>query len=232
MENNSTFLQPIPVAQQDVNVRSRFIMQTYNHLFGAIALFTGIEIVLFQTGAAERIAQVLLGVNWLFVLGGFMIVGWLATRTAANSMSLGAQYAALIAFVAAEAIIFIPLLYIANSYATGAIQSAAGTTILGVAGLTAVAFYTRKDFSFLRGILMWSFVVALVLIVASVVFGFQLGTWFSVAMIGFAGAAVLYDTSNVLHRYEEDRYVAASLQLFASIAMMFYYVLMLFTSRR
>ncbi len=232
MENNSTFLQPIPVAQQDVNVRSRFIMQTYNHLFGAIALFTGIEIVLFQTGAAERIAQVLLGVNWLFVLGGFMIVGWLATRTAATSMSLGAQYAALIAFVAAEAIIFIPLLYIANSYAPGAIQSAAGTTILGVAGLTAVAFYTRKDFSFLRGILMWSFVVALVLIVASVVFGFQLGTWFSVAMIGFAGAAVLYDTSNVLHRYEEDRYVAASLQLFASIAMMFYYVLMLFTSRR
>ncbi len=232
MENNSTFLQPIPVAQQDVNVRSRFIMQTYNHLFGAIALFTGIEIVLFQTGAAERIAQVLLGVNWLFVLGGFMIVGWLATRTAANSMSLGAQYAALIAFVAAEAIIFIPLLYIANNYAPGAIQSAAGTTILGVAGLTAVAFYTRKDFSFLRGILMWSFVVALVLIVASVVFGFQLGTWFSVAMIGFAGAAVLYDTSNVLHRYEEDRYVAASLQLFASIALMFYYVLMLFTSRR
>ncbi len=232
MENNSTFLQPIPVAQQDVNVRSRFIMQTYNHLLGAIALFTGIEIVLFQTGAAERIAQVLLGVNWLFVLGGFMIVGWLATRTAANSMSLGAQYAALIAFVAAEAIIFIPLLYIANSYAPGAIQSAAGTTILGVAGLTAVAFYTRKDFSFLRGILMWSFVVALVLIVASVVFGFQLGTWFSVAMIGFAGAAVLYDTSNVLHRYEEDRYVAASLQLFASIALMFYYVLMLFTSRR
>ena len=232
MENNATFLQPIPVAQQDVNVRSRFIMQTYNHLFGAIALFTGIEIVLFQTGAAERIAQVLLGVNWLFVLGGFMIVGWLATRTAANSVSRGAQYAALIAFVAAEAIIFVPLLYIADSYAPGAIQSAAGTTILGVAGLTAVAFFTRKDFSFLRGILMWSFVVALVLIVSSVVFGFELGTWFSVAMIGFAGAAVLYDTSNILHHYEEDRYVAASLQLFASIAMMFYYVLMLFTSRR
>ena len=142
MENNSTFLQPIPVAQQDVNVRARFIMQTYNHLFGAIALFTGIEIVLFQTGAAERIAQVLLGVNWLFVLGGFMVVGWLATRTAANSVSRGAQYAALIAFVAAEAIIFVPLLYIANNYAPGAIQSAAGTTILGVAGLTAVAFYT------------------------------------------------------------------------------------------
>ena len=239
MENNSTFLQPIPVAQQDVNVRSRFIMQTYNHLFGAIALFTLIEIALFKSGWADPIAKFMLSVHWLFILGAFMIVGWFSSRAAATAKSLGSQYLALLAFVVAEALIFVPLLYWANKQSFEQfgepgtiITRAAGTTILGCAGLTLVAFYTRKDFSFLRGILMWSFVVALVLIVASVVFGFQLGTWFSVAMIGFAGAAVLYDTSNVLHRYEEDRYVAASLQLFASIAMMFYYVLMLFTSRR
>src|SRR6202000_2743504 len=58
--------------------------------------------------------------------------------------------------------------------------------------------------------------------------GFQLGTWFSVAMIGFAGAAVLYDTSNIIHVYPEDRYVAAAMPLFASIALMFWYVLRLF----
>ena len=112
------------------------------------------------------------------------------------------------------------------------IASAAGTTILGCAGLTVVAFITRKDFSFLRGFLMWGGILVLLFIAASVMFGFAMGTWFSVAMIGFAGAAVLYDTSNVMHRYEEDRYVAASLQLFSSIALMFYYVLMLFSSRR
>jgi FtsH-binding integral membrane protein len=232
MESNATFLQSIPVAQQDVNVRSRFIMQTYNHLFGAIALFTLIEIALFKSGVAKPIAEFMLSVHWLLILGAFMIVGWFSSRAAATAKSLGSQYAALLAFVVAEAIIFIPLLYIANNYAPGAIQSAAGTTVLGVAGLTAVAFVTRKDFSFLRSILMWAFVVALVLIVASVVFGFQLGTWFSVAMIGFAGAAVLYDTSNVLHHYGKDRYVAAALQLFSSIALMFYYVLMVFVSRR
>ena len=151
--------------------------------------------------------------------------------------SLGSQYLALVAFVAAEAIIFIPLLFVANAYSqqtdgSNVIASAAGTTILGCAGLTVVAFVTRKDFSFLRSFLMWGGIVALLLIVASMLFGFQMGTWFSVAMIGFAGAAVLYDTSNVLHHYEEDRYVAASLQLFSSVALMFYYVLMLFTSRR
>ena len=84
-------------------------------------------------------------------------------------------------------------------------------TLLGTAGLTAVAFITRKDFSFLRSLLMWGGMLALVAIVGGVLFGFALGTWFSVAMIGFAGAAVLYDTSNILHHYPEDRYVGAAL---------------------
>ena len=107
----------------------------------------------------------------------------------------------------------------------------AGVTLLGTGGLTAVAFITRKDFSFLRGILMWLGVLALVAIVGAVIFGFALGTWFSVAMIGFAGAAVLYDTSNILHHYPENKHVAAALGLFASIALMFWYVLQLFMSR-
>ena len=87
---------------------------------------------------------------------------------------------------------------------------------------------TRKDFSFLRGMLMWGGVVAMLAIVGGILFGFDLGTWFSVAMIGFAGAAILYDTSNVLHHFPEDRYVGAALQLFASVALMFWYVLRLF----
>jgi FtsH-binding integral membrane protein len=122
-------------------------------------------------------------------------------------------------------------LYIAVITQPAVIESAAGVTLLGTAGLTAVAFMTRKDFSFLRGLLMWGGILALVAIAGGVLFGFALGTWFSVAMIGFAGAAVLYDTSNVLHHYPEDRYVGAALELFASIALMFWYVLRLFMSR-
>ena len=90
---------------------------------------------------------------------------------------------------------------------------------------------TRKDFSFLRGMLFWGGILAIVAIISSFAFGFHLGTWFSVAMIGFAGAAVLYDTSNIMQHYPEDRYVAASMALFASIALMFWYVLQFFMSR-
>ena len=173
----------------------------------------------------------MLSVNWLLVLGGFIIVGWLASRTAHAAVSKPVQYAALGGFVAAEALIFVPLLVIAEMTATGVIRSAALVTMLGFTGLTAVAFWTRKDFSFLGGLLRWGFIVALVLIVAGVLFGFQLGTFFSVAMIALAGAAILYDTSNILHHYPEDRYVAGALELFASVALMFWYVISLFLSR-
>ncbi len=212
--------------------RARFITKTYNTLFLAICGFAAIEVGLFTSGLAQPIAKTMLSGSWLIVLGAFMIVSWLGSRVAANSTSMAAQIAALSAYVLAQSIIFVPLLFMANAYAPGAIQSAAIVTILGFAGLTAIAWQTKKDFSFLGGLLRWGGIVALVLIGASLIFGFHLGTFFSVAMVGFAGAAILYDTSNVLRHYPEDRHVAAALALFSSVALMFWYVLRLFMSSR
>ena len=222
----------MPVAALDTDRRATFLTRTYTHLLGAILGFTVLEVMLFTNGLAEPIARTMLGGSWLVVLGAFMLVSWLASRAAMNATSLGTQYAALAGFVVAEAIIFVPLLYIANTTAPGTIQSAALVTMMGFVGLTAVAFSTRKDFSFLGGMMRWLGMMALVLIVASVIFGFELGTWFSVAMVTFAGAAVLYDTSNVLHHFPEDRYVGAAMQLFGSVALMFWYVLRIFLGSR
>lgn len=221
----------LPVAQRDVSVRGAFIVRTYQHLLGAIAAFTAIEVYLFKTGIAETMARAMLGTSWLLVLGGFVVVSWIASGVAHRAASLPAQYAALGGFVVAEAIIFVPLLWIAQSAAPGVIQSAALVTLMGFTALSAVVFVTRKDFSFLGGLLRWAFVLALVLIVAGVIFGFHLGTYFSIAMIALAGGAILYDTSKVLHHYPEDRYVGAALELFASVALLFWYVLRLFLSR-
>lgn len=221
-----------PEASMDLDARARFVARVYTHVFAAIIAFTAIEVVLFVTGAARMIASAMLGTNWLVVLGAYTLVGWLATRTAHQSLSRTMQYAALAGFVAAEAVLFVPLLYVAQYYAPGVIQSAAVVTLLGFAGLTAIGFMTRRDFSFLGAGLRWAGMLALLLIVASVLFGFELGTFFSVAMVGLAGASILHDTSNVLLHYPEDRYVGASLELFASVALMFWYVLRLLSSRR
>lgn len=222
-----------PVIQLGIDTRARFITRTYAHLFGAIVAFTLIEFLLFQSGAAESIAGALLGVNWLFVLGGFIVVSWLASHFAFNAQSLGVQYLALTGFVLAEAIIFVPLLYIAQEAAGGGvIESAAVVTLVGFGALTAIVFLTKQDFSFLGGVLKWAFVVVLMGIVGAVLFGFSLGNWFSLLMVGLAGAAILYDTSNVLHHFPEDRYVGAAMELFASVALMFWYVLRFFLMSR
>ena len=212
--------------------RATFITRTYAHLLGAIVAFTLLEVVFFKTGLAAALAPVL-GGNWLIVLGAFMIVSWLASRFAFKAEALSTQYMCLIGFVVMESIIFIPMLYMAEAMAGPAIIADAGIiTLLGFGGLTAIVFVTRKDFTFMGGLLKWIGLVAIAAVVGSLIFNFELGTWFSIAMIAFAGAAILYDTSNVLHNFPEDRYVGAALELFASVALMLWYVLRLLMSTR
>ena len=223
---------PRPVAQATPTVRTEFITKTYLHLLGAILTFVALEALLFTSGLATSITEFVAGTSWLLVLGAFMIVATIASSFAFKATTRPVQYAALGAYVAAQALIFVPMLWLANASAPGVISSAAAVTLIGFAGLTAVVFITRKDFSFMRGAIMWIGFAALGLIVGSVLFNFQLGTWFSVAMVVFAGGTILYNTSKVMNDFPEDRYVAASLQLFASVALMFWYVLRLFMGSR
>ncbi|MBT8080856.1 MAG: Bax inhibitor-1 family protein [Gammaproteobacteria bacterium] len=217
-------------AAQPVEARSQFIWKCYAHVAGAIVAFAAIEAYLISSGVAQRIAGPMIN-NWLMVLGAFILVSWGASHVAHRLESTASQYAAFAVFIVAESLIFAPILLAAMMMQPGMIESAAAVTLLGTAGLVATAMITRKDFSFLRGLLVWGGMLVLVGIVGSILFGAHLGTWFSVGMIGFAGAAVLYDTSNIMHHYPTDKYVAASMALFASIALMFWYVLRLFMSR-
>jgi FtsH-binding integral membrane protein len=218
------------VSEASVEDRSDFIWRCYAHVVGAILAFAAVESYLISSGIADQMYVAMAG-NWLVVMGAFMLVSWGASHIAHKLDSKPAQYAAFAGFIVAEAIIFAPMMVMALAKDPSIIDSAAGVTILGCVGLIAVAMITRKDFSFLRGMLVWGGMLALGGIVASILFGFQMGTWFSVAMIGFAGAAVLYDTSNIMLHYPQDRYVGASMALFASIALMFWYILRLFMSR-
>lgn len=212
--------------------RGIFVMRVYGHLMAAVAGFVLIEVFLFKAGYAQSIAAKLLGVNWMLVLGGFMISGWLARGLASRAESLGTQYLGLALYVVAQAIIFVPMLYIAEYQAGGGvIASAAVLTVIAFIGLTLIVFQTRKDFSFLGGILRWAFMVALVAIGGGVFFGWNLGTWFSVGMIALAGGAILYDTSKILLHWPNDRYVGAALELFSSVALMFWYILRLLSRR-
>ncbi len=219
------------VHARPLDARAVFLGRTYGHLFGAALLFVLLEVWLFESGLAEAIARPLLRVNWLLVLGAYMILAWIASHFAHTLRSRAGQYAALLAYIVIKAVIFVPLLTVADRAAPGVIASAGASAVFGFAALTAVAFITRRDFFFLRPLLIWGALVALVMIVVSLLFGLRLGPLFSVAMIGYAGAAILYDTSRIIHRYGTDRHISAALELFASVALMLWYLVRLFTRR-
>ncbi len=222
-------------AQATVNERAEFITKTYAHLAGAIAAFVALEAVLLNLPGIENLVGLMFGsqISWLIVLGAFIAVSWIANSWATSAVSLQKQYAGLALYVVAEAVIFVPLLYIARMVGGDEIILMAALATLVLFGvMTVVVFATRADFSFMRSVLIFGSFAALGLIVVAIVFGFQLGVLFTWAMIALACGWILYDTSNVLHHYRIGQHVAASLALFASVALLFWYVLQLFLASR
>ncbi|MFC4096946.1 Bax inhibitor-1/YccA family protein [Euzebyella saccharophila] len=229
MDTQPNPIQPF-VGQLDDQARVAFYKKTYAHLAGAVLLFILVETAFFQSDAILNLALSLTGgISWLLLLGGFMLVTNYAERLALRSNDKNMHYAGLVLYVVAEAFIFIPLIFIAITMAEGGafqiLNQAAVLTLSLFTGLSAVVFLTKKDFSFLKSILTIGFCIALGLIIAGTLFGFDLGLWFSVGMVVLASGSILYQTSNLIHKYNENQYVAASLGLFASLMLLFWYIL-------
>ncbi len=217
------------VANASESERAGFIKRTYMHLAGAIAAFAIVETLLFKSGVAQQFAVMLSGSkwSWLIVLGVFAFVSHFANKWAHSSISREKQYLGLGVFIVAEAIIFMPLIFMAMRMAPDGqlLQNAGIVTVALVAGLTFTAFTSKINFSFLGRALAIGGFIAFGVIIAAMVFGFSLGTWFSGAMILFAAASVLYSTSNIIHEYNSEQHVAAALSLFSSVGLLFWYIL-------
>ncbi|MEQ8789743.1 MAG: Bax inhibitor-1 family protein [Pirellulaceae bacterium] len=236
--DSSMSAYPTFAAQAEESERVGFIRRTYLHLAVAVAAFALIETALL-TMVPDAMLQNIMGTmlatqwSWLIVLGAFMGVSWLARSWADSSSSVGMQYAGLGLYVVGQAVIFLPMMYIANTHYPGAITSAAMVTGVIFFGLTVAVFLTKTDFSFLRMFLVLGGLGALGFILAAVVFQLpMLGVIFTTFMIVLACGYILYDTSNVMLHYRTDQHVAAALALFASVALLFWYILRLFMSRR
>ncbi len=232
-----SYQNPYVVAAAPEDVRASFIRKTYAHLAGAVAALIALEFALFQIPGIEARVFGLLAVSpysWLVVLGVWMVVSWIAEKWANSSTSLGMQYAGLAIYVVAWSLLFLPILLFAARVINqpNLIAQAGIITAALFGGLTVVAFTTRKDFSFLGGIIKIGSFIAIGLIVAAIVIpgGFTLGVWFSGAMVVLMGASILYTTSNIIHHYGTTQYVAAALGLFASVALLFWYVLRILIS--
>jgi FtsH-binding integral membrane protein len=218
-----------PVAAQSAaSERAAFIRRTYAHVAGGILAFAALVTLLLNLVRAEDIVVLFGGWGFLVVLLAFMGASWLAQLWARSETSRAMQYLGLGLYIVAEAVIFLPLLYICTHYVpdSSRLISTAGILTLAVfGGLTLSVFITKKDYSFLGPILSVGCMLALGLVVAAILFKFTLGVVFAFAMVALVSGCILFQTSNVLHHYRTDQHVAAALALFSSVATLFYYVL-------
>ncbi|RBP34948.1 hypothetical protein DFR65_101848 [Oceanihabitans sediminis] len=215
--------------------RIAFYKKTYAHVAGGVLVFILFEYLLLQSDAIVSFAlSMTQGFKWLLMLGGFMFITNYAESIAMKSADKNKQYLAFGLYILAEAFIFVPLIYIAAYYMDSGpeiLNQAAIVTLALFTGLTAVVFVTKKDFSFLRTGLTIGFFIAIGLIIAGTLFGFNLGLWFSVGMCLLAGGSILYQTSNLVNKYTTEDYIPAALGLFASLMLLFWYILSIFMSR-
>ena len=229
------------VATLGVSERVSFLRRTYAHLGVALLAFVALTAGIMQTEASERISFNMLsgsGYSWLLVMGLFMFTGYVAERLARSESSVALQYVGLGIGVASWSVILQPMLWMAyyTSNTTADFQSLVlnASLITGAifVGLTLTVFVTKKDFSFLRGALMIASFASLGIIVASIIFGFQLGALFSGLMIMLMAGYILFQTSTIMATFPPRAHVAAALMLFSTIATLFWYVLRLLMELR
>ncbi|MDO7170948.1 Bax inhibitor-1 family protein [Mariniflexile sp. AS56] len=212
-----------------------FYKKTYSHVAGGVLVFILFEYLLLQSETVVSFAMSMTqGWRWLIMLGGFMFITNYAEKMTLKTPDKNKQYLAFGVYILAEAFIFVPLIYIAAFYMDSGpeiLNQAAIVTLALFTGLSAIVFVTKKDFSFLKAGLTVGFFIAIGLILAGSLFGFNLGLWFSVGMCVLAAGAILYQTSNLVNNYSDDQYIPAALGLFASLMLLFWYVLSIFMSR-
>ncbi len=211
--------------------RKTFYRKTYAHVALGVLAFIAAEWVMLNNVSEHFIMSMISSQwIWLLILGVFYMVSMFTNKlTMSDDKNL--QYAGLALYAIVQAIVFLPLIYIALVYFGGAIiQQAAILSLSLFGGLTAVVLLTKADFSFLRtGLIIGSF-IALGLILCGALFGLNLGTWFITGMIVLAAGGILYETSQLKYQYHTEQYVGAGLRLFASLMLLFYYILSLLLS--
>lgn len=249
--------RPIPgaVATLGVSDRVTFLRKTYAHLGGALIAFAGVTafMINYMTEFSLSFSRhAFSGFNFFLVFIAFIAANMGAQWLARHETSRALQYLGLGLMVTVWSLLLQPMIWYAmlrfgnpaqilggssinpvlSSTAAAIIAQSAVITLAIFIGLTVTVFVTKKDFSFLRGVLSICTFAAMGVILASVLFGFSLGALFSGFVILLMSGYILFQTSLVMSYFPPTQYVSAALMLFGTVATLFMHVLNLVMSAR
>ena len=154
------------------------------------------------------------GAGLICMLGALALVWLVLPRTANSSAGIGVVFA----FTGLLGLALGPTLtyYLAMSNGGQIVMQALGGTAVVFFALSGYVLTTKKDFSFMRGILIAGLVVVLVALVGSLVagmFGVDISTFslaISAAIVFLMSGFILYDTSRIVNGGETNYLMATT----------------------
>ena len=203
-------LQAPTAEHASVSERMGFVRKVYA-LFFAATLFAigGVVLSLAFPQVFVRLVWEHPYISLIVLFGGVM--GAQAVRH-----TPGVNLIALFGFTTLTGIIISPLMWVVSNTNPVSILYAGVLTVGIFGGLTAYVFVSKKDFSFLRGMVTTGLIV--VFLAALMNFFFMcssaLGFAISAAALLLFSGFVLYDTSNIIRRYPTNEYVQGALSLY------------------
>ena len=220
-------LQAQTAAQASVAERMGFIRKVYALFFlGTLFAIGGVALG-FSIPGLMRFAFEHPIIMFLLLIGGVM--GAQAVRHVPV-----VNLVALFGFTTLTGVLISPLMaYVAATNPASLVQ--AGVLTVGIfGGLTAYVFISKRDFSFMRGLLFTGLIVVIlagllnIFLVGSSAFGFAIA---AATLLLFSGY-VLYDTSNIIRRYPTNEYVAGALSLYLDAFNIFLALIRILNGRR
>lgn len=214
--NQTTLSAPMSIAQSSEEARMNFIRKTYVlFLAGILAcVMGGVACLNIEPVAALALTILRSPILALVVILGGSIAAQAVARVP------GLNYVALFGFTGILGVVIAPILAIYRPEVVG--QAGMLTTVV-FGALTAYAFISRKNFSFLGGILFIGMISLIAGGVANMFFfkSWDFSYWLAWGTLFMSSGFVLYKTSNILHEYSEGDEVAAALGLFISFFNIF-----------
>lgn len=216
------YQRSIPVAASSLSGRIDFIRKTYFHIFLFALSFIGLEYLLLANKLADALAA---SMNGVMVVSSLALISTTATFCAHNLSSKFLQYGALILFIILKTLIFIPVLYVAeHDFGGGAVKSFALASLLSYGSLLFIIFGRSHTLSYKKKALAVSCLGVLTLVLCSLLFGANIGVYFTVFIVFFESIVIMFNADSIIYNYGEDDYVAAAMQLLFSPMLFLWYV--------
>ena len=199
------------------NTRERSLLSTHNVLRNTYFLL-GLTLAFSALTATLSTVFALPAPGLILMLAGFYGLMFLTYRLADSPAGILAAFA----FTGFLGYSLGPILNTLLSAGMGdVIGLALGGTALVFFCCSAYVLTTRKDMSFLGGMMMAGFVVLLVAVVANLFLHIPaLHLAISVMFVLFSSGAILWETSNIIHGGETN-YIRATVSLYVSIYNIF-----------